>query len=846
MTNIVTRKGLAFGALVALASTAIAGAPAHAAGEINFAASAGTSYTTIASEAFVLEAAMAPGFIPADPSQLKYAVTTDGSAVKAATATTAAGALTAVGSASNLTLTSNTGVVTQTRANNTVRSFVAVTPSVATDNESITVTAFVDSNNDGAVTAGEWNAARTLTFKKLADVTATLDLTQPSEGDTTATGTLALADINLDQVQSAVTIAFDNGASTPAALAPTGAGAAGTLAAAGLAASVSGGKYTATTGALTAFTSSTVVRLTAKVGATAVGTAVSKTATARTISSITAAVVAGDNATSAGAVRPNAAFKVGATVLDTASTPAAAAGVALKATFATSATLSATAGSEKQVKINGTTYSVNGDLTAASLTVTTGADGKATVDVQTVGFTTETVTVTFAAQNRTSSATATSTAATYTVSDDASAVVRSTDKNTAATFNYTVKDQYGVLSARTNERLVVTSTAAAGTSPAVQFIAVSAGKATFSVTPTTDNTATITVAAALQTSSYDSTTGQTTWAANGANVADRTLNVKTAAFEFSTPPAVDANNGINNGAAATSGVANSQKITQLDLAGLNSTTTVVPVAAGDVYAKLTFTGSVAGEKITVSGTDVYVAFDGGTASANTATKIVQATANTVYVAANTVGTKTISFTNGTVTKTVDVKFASTTGNTVRATAAKFAVAVAGAAQSGRAIDATVTVTDKWGNPVAGFNGTASVSGVAVVNGGYTAAVVTDANGQATVKLSAGVNDLGDAVVTFSDSDDQTSTNVTSVAKTVTFGSTDGYIDVLNGKRASVTWSFAKGKRVAVYLDGVRRYNIVQPGDSELNLQFNLKKGSHSIKLVIGGVIVDTLSVKVAG
>ncbi|MFM5968356.1 MAG: beta strand repeat-containing protein, partial [Micrococcales bacterium] len=679
MTNIVTRKGLAFGALVALTSTAIAGAPAHAAGEINFAASAGTSYTTIASEAFVLEAALAPGFVPADPSQLKYAVTTDGSAVKAATATTAAGALTAVGSASNLTLTSNTGVVTQTRGTNLVRSFVAVTPSVATDNESITVTAFVDANNDGAVTAGEWTAARTLTFKKLADVTATLDLTAPATGDTTATGTLALADINLDQVQSAVTIAFDNGASTPAALAPSTTGAAGALAFAGLTPTVSGGKYTATTGTLTAFTSSTVVRLTAKVGGTSVGTAVSKTATARTISSITGAVVAGDNATSAGAVRPNGAFKVAATVLDTASTPVAAPGVALKATFATSATLSATAGSEKQVKINGTTYSVNADLTAASLTVTTGADGKASVDVQTVGFTTETVTVTFAAQNLSASATATSTAATYTVTDDASAPIVSTDKNTAATFNYTVKDQYGVLSARTNERLVVTSTAASGTSPATQYIAVSGGKATFSVTPATDNTAAITVAAALEVST--NTNGTITWAANGSNVADRTLNVKTAAFEFSTAPAIDATNGINNGAWTVSGD-QKQTLTQLDLAGLNSTTTVVPVAAGDVYAKLTFTGSVAGEKITVSGTDVYVAFAGGTAAANTVTKIVQTAANTVYVAANTVGTKTITFSNGKISKTVDVKFASASGATARATATKFAVAVASAAQSG--------------------------------------------------------------------------------------------------------------------------------------------------------------------
>lgn len=813
MTNIVTRKGLAFGALVALTSTAIAGAPALAAGELNVVPESGTSLNIAAGSVFNLKTTFAPGYTPSSYSQLKYLVKADAnSAINAKAGLASVAAPQTGGTVVAVSTTSSAISAGATAATDVAYlGLSAVTTSVTS---SVEVTAFVDANNDGALTAGEWNTVKTVSFKKAADIVPVVTLTQPATGDTAVSATVAWGDLNVEQMAAeAVKFTVAGGAVT-----------AGTLAS---------GTWSL---AASALASGAAVTAQAYDGSTALGTAASATATARTISSITAAVTAGDNATSGGAVRPNAAFKVGATVLNTASTPVAAAGVAVKATVATSATLSATAGSEVQVKLNGVTYSTNADLTAAALALTSGADGKVSVDVQTVGFVAQTVTVTFSAQNLSSAAVATSTAAAYTVTDDAAAVVVATGKNAAATFNYSVKDQYGVLSTRTNERLVVTATAASGTSPATQYIAVSGGKATFSVTPTTDNTADITVAADLEIST--NTNGTITWAANGTDVADRTLKVRSAAYAFSTAPAV----AEIAGAAYNSTSNYKQTITQVVQSDTAATGYVAP-ASNTTYAKITLTGSNAGEALTVSGTGVYVSIDGAAVAADKATKVAQAAAAVVYVASNTVGTKTITITNGTVSATVDVVFVSAAS--AESTATAFAVAVTGAAQSGRAIDATVTVTDKWGNPVADFDATATVSGVALVNGAASANITTDANGKATVKLSAGVNDLGDAVVTFSDRDSNTSTDVTAVAKTVTFGMTDGYIDVLNGKRASVTWSFAKGKRVAVYLDGVRRYNIIQPGDSELNLQFNMKKGSHSIKLVIGGVIVDTISVKVS-
>lgn len=837
MSNNVTRKGLAFGALVALTSSVIAGAPAQAAGEINLAATAGTSYNTFAGASFTLEASFAPGFAPAAASQLKYVVTTDGSAVKVGEAkTSAADAVTALATA---TLTNNSVVVNSARTVATERSFLAVQMGVATDTESVTVTAFADANNNGALDSGEWNTVRTLGFKKLADIVPTVTLTAPNTGDTSVSAAVNWGDFNTDMfANEGVNFAYNDGSAQTAI--------AGTY--------NSSTSVWEKTGITNGLASATTVSAQAKIGTDLLGSAVTATATARTIATITGGFAATNDTktiSSVNYVRANKNFSVTAVVKDGASTPAAVAGVAVVAKVSTSATLSGTAGAVKSIAVNGGTPVTTGSANFATVNLTSGADGSVKVDLATVGLADgDTVTVVFTAQNLTATVATTQEAdLTYSVTDASAAPIVATNKNVGVELTYNVKDQFGVASAATNQRIAVAATNA--TAGSTQFVPVAAGVAKFTVTPATDSTADVVVTSTLDSSATNSSTQNVTWTTGASTGITNTLKIRAAAFTFSTAPAIDAAAGIN-GAAWTSAGDQKQTITQLDLAGLNSTTSVVNVAAGVVYAKLTFTGSNAGESITVSGTDVYVAFDGGTASANTATKIVQTAANTVYVAANTVGTKTITFSNGTETKTVDVKFASAAVNTgttlvatsAQATAANFAVAVAAAAQAGRSIDATVTVTDKWGNPVAGFDVTASVSGVASVNGGFSASAETDANGKATVKLTAGINDLGDAVVTFSDNDVNTATNVTAVAKTVVFGQTDGYIDVLNGKRASVTWSMAKGKRVAFYLDGVRKYNFVQTGDAELNLQFNLKKGTHNIKLVIGGVIVDDITVKI--
>jgi trimeric autotransporter adhesin len=854
MTNIVTRKGIAFGALVALASTAIAGAPAHAAGELNVVPSAGTSYTALEGTVFNLKTTFAPGFTPSSYAQLKYQIKTDANSTVSYGVDTAA----VTAPATSVAVSTTTVSGSTTGASATSVNYLGLKSTTASATTTVEVTAFVDANNDGALTAGEWNTVKSVTFKKVADLAPVVTVAAAATGDTTATATVNWGDLNVEQISAAGAFGVATG-STNSSLGLEIKVNSGSYAAATWSSSTS--KFTKSVSALVSgdvvsaqavyATNTFAAGPTNTYSSVALGAAATATASARTINTSTGLVanlVKGNDAiatsattvaaTTGGVVRTNGSFTVSVVTKDTASTPAVKAGVAVtgsvSGTFATALRPAATGVTEISVTVNGTKYTTNATLAAAAVALTTDASGVASLNISSTGLAAgDSIVASFAAQNLTASVATTQTDAAYTVSDDNASTTVATNKNTAATLSYSVKDQFGILSARTNERLVVSATNAA---TATQYIAVTAGKATFSVTPATDSTATVAVTSVLQVSTNSN--GTITWANNGTDTVTNSVIVRSAAYSFSTAPAVAEYAGT---AVSTSNA--SQTITQVVQSDSAATGYVAP-ASNTTYAKITLTGSNAGEALTVTGSGVYLSIDGAAVTADKATKVAQAGAAVVYVASNTVGTKTITITNGTVSATVDVVFASAAS--AESTATTFAVAVAAAAQSGRAIDATVTVTDKWGNPVAGFDVTASVSGVAVVNGGFSANATTDAAGKATVKLSAGVNDLGDAVVTFSDNDSNTSTNVTSVAKTVTFGSTDGYIDVLNGKRASVTWSFAKGKRVAVYLDGVRRYNIVQPGDSELNLQFNLKKGSHSIKLVIGGVIVDTLSVKVAG
>jgi trimeric autotransporter adhesin len=751
MSKNLTRKGLALGAIVALGSSVIAGTPALAANELTVAPSAGTSYNTLFGQVFDLATTFAPGYAPANYAQLKYQIKTDANSAIAYKVGVAASAKAAIdtevatpstpaqGAAVAVSTTAVTGSTTNATALtvNHLSIYATAGTAVAT---SVEVTSFVDANNDGALTAGEWNSVRTINFKPAADIVPVVTLTQPNTGDTTLKATVAWGDLNIEQLADE-TVKFTAGTQIASATA-------GTLA---------DGVWTKSATALAA---AEAVTAQAYIGATAFGTAASATAVARTITSLTANVVKGADATGTAAttgaastnavVRTNGSFVASVKALDVATTPVAAPSVAVVAsvtatTTATDLRPASTGVTEISITVNGVKYTSETVLNAAKVALTTDASGLASVSVSSVGLVaTDVVTVSFSAQNLTSAVAAAQTDAVYTVTDDASGVIVAADKNVATTFNVSVKDQFGEYSARTNERLkVVAAHATVGVGIANQFVNVTAGKASFTVTPITDNVTDITVTPTLEISSYNASTGLTTYATGvtgGADLAARTIKFRSAAYSFATAPAVAY---VWNGTASAAYNATSNYKQLVTAAALADLAAVSAGAANSTWQAVTLTGSNIGEKLTVSGTDVFLSIDGAAASANSATKVAQAAAATIYVASNTVGTKTLTITNGSVTKTVDVVFygAAATAGT------KLVVTVPANEIPGRTVTVSAKLTDKFGNPV---DSAANTIAITASGAGYfvgTNATDTDADGVAKATFVNQSADAGTVVFT---------------------------------------------------------------------------------------------------
>jgi hypothetical protein len=463
------------------------------------------------------------------------------------------------------------------------------------------------------------------------------------------------------------------------------------------------------------------------------------------------------------------------------------------------------------LSINGTVYNGSVALPTA-VALTSDAAGLVSVALVPTGFAAaETVTVTFTSQNLTSAVTATQRAAAYTVTDDGASTVVATNKNTAVTLGYSVKDQFGVASARTNERLVVSATNAAALT---QYVAVSAGKVSFSVAQTTDSAADVVVTSELQIST--NTNGTITWTTDGTDTVTNTIKTRASAYAFTV--------------AWTVAGAQKQTLTSYDQTDSTLTTGLVSPAASTVWAKVTLTGSNAGEKLTVSGTDVFLSIDGAAAAKNTASKVAQAASAVIYVASTKAGAKTLTVTNGSVSATVVVTFDAATLASRAAVALGDLVTVS---QAGRSVDVSAVVTDKFGNVVSGATVTLSATGV-----GYLAntTATSDANGKVAGKLVVGALEAGDAVVTASVTlGDAT---VATASKTVSFGATDAQIDIV-GKRVTAVASFSKGKTVSFYVDGIKKWSKLSASDADVVLNYNLKKGTHTITVKISGGFVTT-------
>ena len=213
----------------------------------------------------------------------------------------------------------------------------------------------------------------------------------------------------------------------------------------------------------------------------------------------------------------------------------------------------------------------------------------------------------------------------------------------------------------------------------------------------------------------------------------------------------------------------------------------------------------------------------------------------VEVYSASAGEKTVTVAVGAVTKTATLTF---TGLGASKTNVLKATAGATTVQAGRAVDYTATVVDKQGNAVEGFALKATLTGAGYfagsVNADGTASVSTDKYGKAVVKVLFSSADQGTATVTFSDNDASTATadNLASVALATEVGTTDAQVDIVKNRVTAVA-SFSKGKTVAFYVDGIKKWSKPSASDAEIVINYNLKKGTHTVTVKISGGFVTT-------
>jgi hypothetical protein len=715
-----SRKGLAIGAALSLVFSAFAATPAQAAGEVVLEPSAGTSYSTFVTEKFDLIASLAPGQVAANISQLKYKIDKASGFAVSYSADATASAVTAVGSATSVASASTSFVLTPTNALSTVAnklSIAIVGATTASSSVDVTVTAFLDSNSNGTLDSGEFSQARTVSFKKYADVATVISLTQPLEGDTSLKGTASLTGINTDQMSA--TVAF---------VASIGGTATGS-------ATLASGTYTTAVAALAA---AATVSAQVTVGGHNVGAAATTlTVTAATVKSVTASSVTGDNA-SAGVVRPNSTFVVKGTALNgTTSTASGVAGAAMTLAVTTSATLTST----QSITIGTVTYTSSSALPTA-LAVTADASGNANVTVATAGLTSGTVGFTFTSQNKSSGTfVATLTAASYGVDDDTLGYVSLTPA-TSFTVNYTVTDQWGVALSRA-DRLKVSYE---GTS---KYVNLTAGKGAVTFTSTVSGVTSDVTVDNLET--QDATT--LNWSTTSATTTSGVVSVKSTstANAFSVSPV-----------ATTSG----------------SIARASDSATAKLNNGVSLTGQVnnPGAKVTVTATGVTFLASGKTTTANGSVTLDTDASGYFTVSAfiTKAGDTTINYLTGTATKSTVVTVAAAAYNEGK-TLTVTTNAVGGYVKPGSTLRSSVKLVDEYGNAVEVDDaGTASFA-VTVAGPGFVGTLPskTGSTGStADFNVLLGSTDTGTLTITATYDADGAGTTYTAVTKTetVTIGS----------------------------------------------------------------------------
>ena len=217
MTKILSRKGVAFGAMLALGSTLIAGSPALAADELALTPTTGAEYLIPMGMDFSMRTNYVPGKTPTDATRIKFKITTNGSQrldIGAGSSTADASNELAIGAAladedavaangddnADAILIGATSAVVLGGAS---VSYLALnSPTASTETLNATVQSWEDVNDNNNIDSGEYvSPARIMTNLKHTDITWTPTLVQPVRTDIADTSEVRItSNINLSQL----------------------------------------------------------------------------------------------------------------------------------------------------------------------------------------------------------------------------------------------------------------------------------------------------------------------------------------------------------------------------------------------------------------------------------------------------------------------------------------------------------------------------------------------------------------------------------------------------------------------------------------------------------------------
>ena len=893
MSKNLSRKSVAFGALVALGSSLFAGAPALANTGVTLEPSAGTSYNTILGETFKLNSYFTDAAQQGSELQ-KFRIVDADKKLNISTSTGVAvdsGASATVDNTANdnsgTNLTANDGIYVVDGGSATgpkIDTLSLVSSGTATF--SVTVQSWLDFDADNVIDSSEAaSTVRTVKFVKASEVATNTTFTAPMVGDTALTGAFEFVDINNEQLTAGdVGLLFRKGNNTGLASGPADTN---FFVATITWSATDKFKYTSTGtlgAALAAGDLLLAQPLFKSAGTPAVtdtiGTAVNAAVAKRTINLATASVQRGTVAAtinSTNHVNRNKEFKFQVQAKDDSTTPKGVAGVAVKVTIINGSAASTnlvTLGSgadDKKIIVNGTTYTSATTLPGASSSVakiaaTTDANGIATVTVQTVNFAVgDHVAATFELENFTKSVAVRSVDPTYTAHISNAKDGLSTTDGAAAAVNVVLVDQFGGAPAdEWDARAIFGSSSqstTAATSASSTSTAIVGGKATLSIldngTGTGTNVYEITAGKRLAGGGY-STAAQAdsafeiriVSAANlvaGKITSTGTLNSTTGIYENAGPIALNLEDADNYDSRLVAGDAPTVT-NSIALSGVVSTTNLTPIEGAAVKI------SGAGLQFKRNGVEHY-----GKDSLTVYTSSTGAWA--IDVASNKAGKQTLTLTSGSVSQTVTVTFAAAAAGTGTAIALDAPAYIL----PGRTLKITGTLTDKYGNPVAvaadGANNSTpdfvvTYDGPGLVVG--TLPTSTNSSGQFTVSALLGAGDTGAITVTakYDRNGDNDYTDVAATvaapdvvkstviqigsapvagAKAAIAGSTKRFFVSVDGNSSA--------RNVVVKVAG-KTFRTLKGATAKKTYVVAAPKGSHKVTVFVGGKLVATKTISV--